>query len=447
MTTIETLEAPPAEAQSMPPRPSLWSALRVRDFRLVWIGESISLLGDQFYFIALPWLTFQLTGSALALGSVAAVGGIPRAIFMLLGGAITDRFSPHKVMWVSNVLRILLTGLITATILTHTLQVWLLYVASFLFGLVDAFFIPAQSAILPQIVDKDQLQSGNALNQITSQLAGLIGPALAGLVIASLAGGVVHPTGAEGVAPVSTEGIGLALGFDTLTFVVAALALWLMKGGRNAAPSEGQMGFSGMMRSIGEGIRLVWADPLIRVFLLIIAAINFLFNGPIGVGLPVLVTSHFKGGADLLGILYSAFGGGALIGALAAGGLPTPRKTGVWSMVCVAFAGAMMALFGVVTSLPVFIAITALMGLSIGYVNVMAAGTTQRRIAPEAMGRVMSLMMLASFGLGPISNLVAGLMADVNLEGMYLGAGFLLIMIPLYFATHREVRGFVKENA
>src|SRR6059058_2030972 len=94
--------------EAPPPKASLMSAVRVRDFRLVWAGESISLLGDQFYMVALPWLTLQLTGSGLALGAVAAAGGIPRAIFMLLGGAMTDRFSPRNVMFVSNALRVIL---------------------------------------------------------------------------------------------------------------------------------------------------------------------------------------------------------------------------------------------------------------------------------------------------------------------------------------------------
>ena len=112
MSAINTVEKPVSEAPAPSSSPSLFSALRVRNFRLVWIGESISMLGDQFYFIALPWLTLQLTGSGLALGAVAAVGGLPRAIFMLIGGAFTDRFSPRTVMFVSNAVRIILTVLL-----------------------------------------------------------------------------------------------------------------------------------------------------------------------------------------------------------------------------------------------------------------------------------------------------------------------------------------------
>src|SRR5690242_14473514 len=189
MATTSTVENP-TEAPVPQSRPSLLSALRIRDFRLVWFGESVSLLGDQFYMIALPWLTLQLTGSGLALGTVAAVTGIPRAVFMIIGGAYTDRFSPRTVMLVSNVLRLLLTAFITVAVLTSSVQLWMLYVTGCLFGLVDAFFFPAQSAIVPQIVGKEQIESGNALVQITAQLTGFIGPVLAGLIIAALSGGV-----------------------------------------------------------------------------------------------------------------------------------------------------------------------------------------------------------------------------------------------------------------
>src|SRR6476659_2763507 len=95
------------------------SPLSVRNFRLLWIGESISLLGDQFYMIALPWLVLQITGSALALGTVVALSGVPRALFMLIGGALVDRFSPRAVMIASNLSRFVLVALLSVLVLTN----------------------------------------------------------------------------------------------------------------------------------------------------------------------------------------------------------------------------------------------------------------------------------------------------------------------------------------
>jgi MFS family permease len=119
--------------------------LRNHNFRLLWIGEGISLLGDQFYLIALPWLVLSLTGNPLAVGTVLAMAGIPRALFMLVGGALTDRFTPRKLMINSNLARMILTGLLAALVMANLIQLWMLYVSALLFGFVDAFFFPAQT--------------------------------------------------------------------------------------------------------------------------------------------------------------------------------------------------------------------------------------------------------------------------------------------------------------
>src|SRR5664279_3237366 len=149
--------------------------LSVRNFRLLWIGEGVSLLGDQFYMIALPWLVLQLTGSALALGTVLALAGIPRALFMLIGGAFVDRFSPRSVMIVSNVARMLLVALLSVLVLTNNIRLEILYGFALAFGLADAFFFPGSSAIVPQILAKDQLQVGNTLIQGMAQVSVFLG--------------------------------------------------------------------------------------------------------------------------------------------------------------------------------------------------------------------------------------------------------------------------------
>jgi MFS family permease len=133
----------------------LASPLSVRNFRLLWIGESISLLGDQFYMIALPWLVLQLKGSTLALGTIMALASIPRALFMLVGGAFVDRFSPRAVMIVSNFARLVLVALLSALVLTNTIQIEMLYVFALAFGLADAFYYPAQTAIVPQLLSEE----------------------------------------------------------------------------------------------------------------------------------------------------------------------------------------------------------------------------------------------------------------------------------------------------
>lgn len=428
--TVTVSETPPAQA-------SLMSAVKVRDFRLVWAGETISLLGDQFYMVALPWLTLQLTGSGFALGAVAAAAGIPRAVFMLLGGALTDRFSPRTVMFASNSVRLMLTALITLLVLTHTVQFWMLFVAALIFGFVDAFFFPASTAIVPMIVAKEQIESGNALMQITGQLSNFVGPALAGLVIAGLSGVTTMQAAEVSATSGDVRGIGVAIGFDAITFLVAAIALWFMRGGRAAGEHQTQQ--QGVLASIAEGLRLVWGDPILRIMIILISAINFLFTGPVGVGMPVLA-NHLPEGAAALGAILSAFGGGALVGAILGGTLPSPRRLGPVVMVLMSVAGVALGLYGIINSLGIAIIVGIGMGLAVGYTNVVTISWLQKRIPAEKMGRVMSLVMLGSFGLGPISNFVAGLLVDHYLTLMFAVAGAILFLMSLSSLLKREVR-------
>src|SRR5215217_4729318 len=178
------------------------SPLSVRNFRLLWIGEGISLLGDQFYMIALPWLVLQLTGSALALGTVMALASIPRALFLLVGGALVDRFSPRSVMIASNFARLVLVVLLSALVLTNTIRIEMLYAFALAFGLADSFYFPGQSAIIPQLLPEDQLQAGNTFVQGTAQLSGFVGPVLAGALIALIG----HSASADSTP--GTQGIG-----------------------------------------------------------------------------------------------------------------------------------------------------------------------------------------------------------------------------------------------
>jgi len=272
--------------------------------------------------------------------------------------------------------------------------------------------------------------------QITGQLSNFVGPALAGLIIASLSGATSLQAAEAASATGDVRGIGVAIGFDMLTFVVSAIALWMMKGGRTAAQSEIKQN---VWASIVEGMRLVWNDPIIRTMIFITAGINLLFSGPMAVGIPVLA-KHLPEGAAAFGAIISCFGGGALVGAILAGSLPAPRKLGIITMVLIGAAGAALGLFGFVNNLLVAIVVAIGMGLAIGYVNVASMSWLQKRVPAEKMGRVMSLVMLGSFGLVPISNFLAGVLADNHLMLMFGGAGLILVLMSLFSLTNRDIR-------
>ena len=158
--------------------------LKFREFRLFWIATAISFTGDQLTFIALPWLVLKLTGDALVMGTVIAIAAVPRAVFMLVGGAVTDRYSPRVVMLISNCVRMCLVGALSIWTYTELIDVWTIYAIAFAFGLADAFMFPAMSAYPPRLLPKEQLAAGNSLAQGMGQLTLVVGPLVAGGLIA-----------------------------------------------------------------------------------------------------------------------------------------------------------------------------------------------------------------------------------------------------------------------
>ena len=297
---------------------SFLSLFRNRSFSVLWIGEAISVIGDQFYLIALPWLVLQLTGDALVMGTVLALAAVPRALFMLVGGALTDRLSPRLVMLVSNVLRMFLVFILAALVLSGAIQMWMIYLLAFLFGLADAFFYPAQSAIVPRLVTDAQLQPANAVMQGTWQLSLFAGPVLAGLLITMFAGEAT----ATGAADL--RGIGLAFVLDAFTFLASAVTLWFLDDGSQNETRD-RVAKESLLSSITAGLRVMWQDPALRAFFLLIAISNFLIIGPLSIGVPVLAATRFQGGAAAYGAIMSAYGAGSLVGTILAGILPRPR--------------------------------------------------------------------------------------------------------------------------
>lgn len=385
--------------------------LRLRDFRLLFTGETISMIGDQFHFVALAWLALQLTGSGLALGSVLLVAGLPRMILVLVGGALADRISPRSVMLVSNGLRTVVVTLLAALVISDRVELWMLYPFALFFGAVDAFFWPSMGTIVPMLVDEADLPAANGLTQGSQQLTGLIGPALAGLFVAAV-------------------GIGWAFGLDAASFAVAALCLYLIVGGRRSAPTG--EAHAGMLKTIGAGLAYAWRDPAIRSLLLLSAAANFALSGPITVGLAWLADNRFDAGASGFGFMLSSFGAGALAGAIVAGSLGRVRELG-WVTLGTSFVMAItIALVGLADSVLMVMLIAVLLGVGIGFTNVRIVAWLQKRTPDDMIGRVMSLAMMGGVVMSPLSLAVAGILVDVGAAtAMYVAAGGLIVVMTV----------------
>jgi MFS family permease len=394
--------------------------IKNRNFRLLWTGEGISLIGDQFYLVALPWLVLRLTGSALAIGTVLALVAIPRALFMLPGGALTDRLSSRVVMLGSNLGRLVLVATLAALTLTGVVELWMIYVFALFFGLADAFFFPAQSSMVPRLLGRDRLRSGNAIIQGTAQLSMFIGPALAGVLIATL------DRGSSGTRVHDVRGIGWAFALDALSFLASITALALMRlGGRPKVVAREAT----VLSSIAEELAVIWKDRVLRYYFLLIAAVTFFITGPFSVGVPVLAHTRFSGGAAAFGVILSAFGGGSLVGVLVAGfsRRPAARAFPALMLGLPALIGLSMMLLGVVPEVGLAAIVAAVMGLAQGYIVIQFITWLQERTPPHMLGRTMSLLMFAVVGLAPLSSAMAGALIQLSVTAVLVGAGTFIV--------------------
>jgi MFS family permease len=352
---------------------------------------------------------------------------------MLIGGAFTDRFSPRSVMLASNLVRMSLVAGLAGLIFAGWIQVWMIFVFAFLFGLADAFFFPASSSIVPRLVRNEQLQTGNAAIQGTAQLSMFLGPVLAGVLIALLGG--------AGDEVTDMDGIGAAFGLDALTFAFSALTLALIHL-RRRDPAEDEIGGSSVLRSIRQGLAAVWDDPTLRPLFIMLSLANMLVMGPVFVGIPVLADTRLDGGAAAFGIIMSAYGGGSLFGTVLGGVLPRPpaRQFGVTLGVIWSLMGVSLAAAGLVTSTALVALAALVMGLSSGYVSILFITWLQRRTPDAMLGRMMSLVMVALIGLQPVSIAVAGAFVALNPAGVFVGFGLLMTTIVLLNMLNPHIR-------
>ena len=414
---MEELVSSPAVAKQ---RPRPWTVFSSGSFRKLWVATTLSLFGDFFSYIAMAWLVLQLTGSGLALGSVLVVQALPRAVLMVVGGALADRMSPRLTMLGSMGLRAVVVAPLAVLVLTGRVQMWEVYAIAAVFGIVDAFFMPARTSILPKVVADHELEPGNAVLNVTAQASVILGPAFGGLIVAAL-------------------GTGWAFAADAACFALGFLfILWLPASARRT-PGEAHPD-GGLGGQIAAGFRYAWADTGIRVTLIAIAVIDFAANGALGVGLPTLAHARLGAGAAGLGILLAAWGVGATAGALGAGFVSPPKRFGWLIVALCAWLGVGIGAVGLLPSLVPAALLMAFSGVGTGVVNTYGISWLQRRTDPAMQGRVMSIVMLASMGLTPLAYAASGPIAEFNPTLLFLIAGGMILLCAAGTAASRTVR-------
>ena len=399
-----------------------------RDFRLLWIGEAISSLGDQFALIALPWLSLLLTGSSLALGGVLAVMAVPRAALMLVGGVAVDRLSPRRVMLVSNAVRLVTVAALGVLALADAASLPVLYASALVFGIADAFFWPAQQAIVPALVDSNEVGAANTIVQGTAQITVFAGPVVAGVLIAALGSSTSHP---------SSIGIGVALLVDAASFVASLVTLAFIRGG-SSRPADPEP----VLAALRVGLSTVWRWPSLRFVTLLAMAMNLLVVGPLDIGLPMLAYTRFPEGAAAYGLVMTALGAGSLVGMILAGMGPKPSGARLGPLVATvaALIGIGVAGLAVVSSTLGACVVTFVAGMGMGYVNLSFITWAQQRTPQEVMGRVFAVILLGSVGLIPVSQVIAGWLVQLSLDGTMIVAGTTMAVLTVLAGTRPAMR-------
>ena len=388
--------------------------LRNPHYRRLLIGGTISLLGDQFYFVALPWLVLQQTGSAVAMGTVMMAGAIPRAVLMLMGGVLSDRISPRKIVISTASARTVCVTIIGLLVWFRVLQTWELYALAVAFGIADAFAAPASQAFLPFLLKREQLVAASSVSQSTAQLTTILGPTPAGFVIKAL-------------------GLAWAFFIDAISFLFVIAALLTLPD-----PPKAQTAKKAVWHSILEGINYVRKDVPLRSLMLLAMGMNFCLGGPIGVGLAFVTKTRF-GSPAALGSVLSAFAAGSLSGALLAG-VWKIRRRGVLILSVSVVLAVCLGSIGLLPRLWMIAVVLVVMGLAAGLANVNLSAWIKQRIDATVRGRVSSVLMLAAVGLTPVSLAVAGLLIAWNLKLMFLLAAVVMLLVTVAAAVQKPVR-------
>lgn len=390
-----------------------------RDYRYLAIGSVISLVGDGFFYVALAWQVYELSNIPTALSLVGLAWTLPLVLFVVIGGVASDRYDRRRVMIGADLLRAATVGAIGILSVIGVLELWHVVALIAFVGVGDAFFNPASTAIVPDLLPEEELPQANALNGALRPLTlRLVGPALAGFIVAAV-------------------GPGWAFVADGASFLASALAIGMIATRRHVVQREAS-GLRQTFGEIGEGFRFVRVNPWCWATLLAAMLSLLVFYGPVEVLVPYIVKNGLGLGPEALGAIF-AFGGiGSVVTAVAVGQLGLPRRRITVMYAAWSIGVALMAVYGLMTELwHALLASVLIHGLfEVGQIT---WTTLLQQLVPRGLlGRVSSLDWMVSTGLVPISFALTGPIADaigVNvtmvaaslLGGLFMGV---LLFVP-----------------
>ncbi|MGA2905182.1 MAG: MFS transporter [Candidatus Korobacteraceae bacterium] len=387
----------------------IFKAFHYRDFRLMWVGACTSSIGTWMQIVAQGWLIYRLSHSAFLLALDQFLGGIPIFLFSLIGGVVADRIERHKVLLLSQYIQMGSASVLTILVATGLVHVWHILCLSFISGFAQAFGGPAYSALIPTLVDRDDMPNAIALNSIQFNLAVTIGPALAGQALAKL-------------------GETWCFGLNALSFLAPVISLLMIRT-RFLPPRTTES----MFTSLKQGIKFVRKQHSMEA-LVVLAFCMTALAMPMRTYLPVFVKDIFHRGPETYGNFLSLMGIGSIGGSLMVAGLGNIRHKGRFAITGLICLGAAIAVFSLSRTLPLSYTMLVLVGASMMAVFATVTSLVQLITTNEMRGRVMSVYNCAFRGGMPMGNLLSGWLVPIFTAPVILSInGFVLILMALYF--------------
>jgi MFS family permease len=405
-----------------------WRALRHRNFRLFFGGQSISLIGTWMTRIATSWLVYRLTGSALLLGTVSFAGQIPTFLFAPFAGVLVDRLDRRQVLVWTQTLSMVQSLALAALTLSHHVTIHWILALSVLQGIVNAFDMPGRQAFMVKMVeDRNDLSNAIAINSSMVNMARLVGPSLAGMLIA-----------------VTSEGWCFLI--DGISYLAVIASLLMMRLDGPLVKREA----TSALTELKAGWTYVSGFVPVRTILLLFAVVS-LMGMPFVVLMPIFAARVLHGGPHTLGFLMGSMGVGALVSALALAARKSVR--GLVRMIPMAACVFGLGLIGFGLSRNFWLSMVMVFVAGAGMMQGMAGSNTviQTIVSEEMRGRVMSYYTMAFMGMAPFGSLLAGSFAHkigapwtviLNGSAVLLGAGWFMTRLP---AVRRELRPIYQE--
>jgi len=387
----------------------VFKAFQYRDFRLMWIGACTSSIGTWMQIVAQGWLIYRLSHSAFLLALDQFLGGIPIFLFSLIGGVVADRVERRRILLGSQYVQMASAGLLTILVVTGRVHVWHILCLSFVSGFAQAFGGPAYQALIPTLVEKEDMPNAIALNSIQFNVAVMVGPALAGQTLAKL-------------------GESWCFGLNALSFLAPIISLSLI-----TARFLPQKTTESMFTSLKEGIKFVRSQHSMEALIILAFCMTGL-SMPMRTYIPVFVKDIFHRGPETYGNLLALMGVGSICGSLGIAGMGNIRKKGRIALGALASLGLGILGFALSRSLPLSGVMMVLAGASMMAVFANVNSLVQLITTNEMRGRVMSVYNFAFRGGMPMGNLLSGWLVPIfTAPVVLLVNGTLLVVLALYF--------------